>query len=67
MFVSRVPVEPLALEAVENLPSRLEDCGVELQVLPSLRPLPDVWKRSMSASGIRLRNAQDWPQTLTCS
>lgn len=65
MFVSRGSVEPLALEAVESLPSSLRACGVELEIMPSLRPLLDVWKSSMSASGIRLRNAQDWPKTLS--
>jgi hypothetical protein len=63
MHVSRVPVEPLALEAIGSLPSRLQACEVELVIMPSLRPLRDVWKSSMSASGIRLRNAQDWPWT----
>lgn len=63
MFVSRDPVEPLAMDKVANLPSSLADCTVELEILPSLRPLLGVWKSSMSASGIRLRNAQDRPLT----
>jgi hypothetical protein len=60
-FVSRVPVEPLRVEVVENLPSRLEACQVDLEFMPSLLPLRGVWNSSMSASGIRLRNARDWP------
>jgi hypothetical protein len=60
MFVSRAPVEPLAMEVIEHLPSRLGVCGVELVLMPSLLPLRDVWKSSMLASGIRLRNARDW-------
>jgi hypothetical protein len=62
MFVSRAAVEPLALEVIESLPSSLDACDVELEIMPSLRPLREVWKSSMSASGIRLRNAQDWPR-----
>ncbi|HEX8466908.1 MAG TPA: hypothetical protein VF620_03775 [Allosphingosinicella sp.] len=65
MFVSRSPVEPLAREMIERLPSSLEACEVELEIMPSLRPLRDVWKSSMSASGIRLRNAKDWPPPLS--
>ena len=61
MFVSRASVEPLAVEALANLPASLDACGVELEIMPSLRPLRDVWKSSMMASGIRLRNARDWP------
>ena len=63
MFVSRSPVEPLSMEVIESLPSSLGACDVEVKIVPSLRPLREVWKSSMAASGIRLRNAQDWPQT----
>jgi hypothetical protein len=63
MFVSRFPIEPLAVEVIGNLPLSLRACDVELEIMPSLRPLRDVWESSMSASCIRLRNAQDWPQT----
>lgn len=63
MFVSRVAVEPVAVEVIEDLPSRLAACGVEIEIRSSLSPLRDVWKSSMSASGIRLRNARDWPET----
>lgn len=63
MYVSRVPVEPLERTVIESLPASLAGCEVELEIMPSLRPLRDVWTSSMSASGIRLRNAQDWPWT----
>ncbi len=63
MFVSRHPVAPLAMETIESLPSRLSACQVELKVMPSLSPLRAVWDSSMMASGIRLRNAQDWPDS----
>jgi hypothetical protein len=63
MHVSPVAVEPLALECLHSLPSSLRACDVELEIMPSLRPLGGVWKSSMSASGIRLRNARDWPWT----
>ena len=63
MFVSRSPVEPLSMEVIESLPSSLSAFDVEVKIVPSLRPLREVWKSSMAASGIRLRNAQDWPQT----
>ncbi|HEX8308058.1 MAG TPA: hypothetical protein VF645_06515 [Allosphingosinicella sp.] len=61
MHVSRVAVEPLTVETVRSLPSRLTACDVEIEIVPSLVPLAEVWKSSMSASGIRLRNARDWP------
>lgn len=61
MFVSRSPVVPLAMDVIASLPSSLRACDVELVVMPSLLPLREVWQSSMSASGIRLRNARDWP------
>lgn len=61
MFVSPTPVEPLAVEMIDDLPSSLRACQVDLEILQSLRPLRGVWTSSMSASGIRLRNARDWP------
>lgn len=60
MFVSRLPVEPLAVQTIERLPAELHKCDVELRVVPSLAPLRGVWSSSMQASGIRLRNARDW-------
>jgi hypothetical protein len=57
-WVSRSPVEPLAVEAIEDLPAALAADGVELRVMPSLQPLRGVWDTSLHASGIRLRNVQ---------
>jgi hypothetical protein len=60
MWVSRPAVRPLSVEAIADLPAALEARGVELRVLKNLAPLKDVWKTSLHASGLRLRNAQDW-------
>ena len=59
MWVSKVAVEPLGLEAL-SVPKEHEACGVELRVLENLLPLKEVWNSSLHASGIRLRNAQRW-------
>jgi hypothetical protein len=61
MFVSRSPVVPLRVVVIESPPLSLAAQDVELEIMPSLLPLRDVWQTSMSASGIRLRNAHDWP------
>jgi hypothetical protein len=61
MWVSRQETTPLGMEAISNLPAALGARGVELRVMPSLAPLRGVWSTSLHASGIRLRNAQDWP------
>lgn len=60
MWVSRVPVEPLGVREIDDLPAALASQGVELRFLPSLTPLKEVWSTSIHASGIRLRNARDW-------
>ncbi len=60
IWVSREAVEPIAVEAVGDLPAAMAAAGVELRVMPSLRPLKGVWDTSLHASGIRLRNARDW-------
>lgn len=58
--VSRAAVEPLAVEAVGGLFAALRDANVELRLMHRLTPLRGVWDTSLHASGIRLRNAQDW-------
>ena len=63
MFVSRAAVAPVAMETISDLPAALDECGVELRVMQSLAPLQDVWTTSLHSSGIRLRNARDWPQS----
>jgi hypothetical protein len=42
------------------LPAELETRQVELRVMESLLPLRDIWKTTLHASGIRLRNARGW-------
>ncbi|MDR3513576.1 MAG: hypothetical protein P4L73_18220 [Caulobacteraceae bacterium] len=61
MWVSRQEVTPLRMDAVADLPAALRADGVELRIMESLAPLRDVWSTSLHASGIRLRNAKDWP------
>jgi hypothetical protein len=61
MWVSRSEIAPIAVEEFADLPSRLADAGVELRVVPSLVPLRQAWATSLHVSGIRLRNARDWP------
>jgi hypothetical protein len=60
MWVSRVAVEPGAVEPVGDLLSALQAADVELRVMPDLLPLKGVWDSSLHASGIRLRNAAGW-------
>jgi hypothetical protein len=61
MWVSRLGVEPIQMEVIDNLPVALGDCGVQLRVTPSLASLRNVWNTSLHVSGIRLRNAASWP------
>jgi hypothetical protein len=60
MWVSRTSVRPSFCEMIEDLPHRLVDAGVELRTRPNLTELKSVWKSSLHASGIRLRNAIGW-------
>ena len=60
MWVSRQPVTPLAMQTLTDLPAAMAAHGVELRVMERLTPLKNVWSTSLHASGIRLRNAQDW-------
>ncbi|HEY2052133.1 MAG TPA: hypothetical protein VGH03_22550 [Caulobacteraceae bacterium] len=61
MWVSRAAVTPIRMEIISELPRVLEGQGVELRAMPSLAPLAGVWSTTLHASGIRLRNARDWP------
>ena len=62
MFVSRLAVKPMAVDAIGSLPDTLREYGVvEIRSMPSLSSLRPVWQSSMHASGIRLRNAKGWP------
>lgn len=60
MWVSREAVTPLTVETLTDLPAAMAEARVELRVMPSLAPLRNVWDTSLHASGVRLRNAQDW-------
>lgn len=60
MWVSRSTVEPGAVTHIRDLGASLAQCGTELRVVDSLASLRDVWRTSLHASGIRLRNAQGW-------
>ena len=62
MHVSPATIEPLAVEPVGDLLEALRAADVELRVLERLTPLRDVWLTTLHASGIRLRNAQDWAE-----
>ncbi|MGU3359251.1 DUF6886 family protein [Methylobacterium sp. M6A4_1b] len=59
-WVSRQTVVPDGRETIPNLPGALAAEGVELRFVPRLAPLAGVWRSTLHASGIRLRNAQDW-------
>ncbi len=60
MWVSRMPVRPIARSEIRDLPDALRRAGVELRVLPNLTRLKGVWDTTLHASGIRLRNAARW-------
>jgi hypothetical protein len=56
-WVSREPVEPLEVEVFDDLLARHAAAGIELRVVPRLRPLWDrVTASTLEFSGIRLRN-----------
>ena len=60
MWVSRAPVRPLEARALGDLPGALAAEAVEINTVESLLPLKPVWKSSMHASGLRLRNVEGW-------
>ena len=61
MWVSRAAVRPVETRSCGPLLDALAEAGVELRVMDRLGPLRGVWSTTLHASGIRLRNAQDWP------
>ncbi len=62
MWVSHAAVEPLRVDAFDNLFEALREQGVELRVMDRLTPLLGLWKETtLHWSGIRLRHARDWP------
>lgn len=60
MWVSRETVRPSLVGPVGDLVEALRQDGVELRLMRRLTPLRGIWDTSVHASGIRLRNAQDW-------
>jgi len=56
-WVSREPVEPVERVELGDLVARHADAGIELRIVPALRPLWDrVIASTLEFSGIRLRN-----------
>jgi hypothetical protein len=60
MWVSAAPVTPRAVALVDDLPAALTRTGTALRLVDSLVPLRALWRTSLHASGIRLRNAAGW-------
>jgi hypothetical protein len=60
MWVSRVAVRPSGVETITDLTGLLECAGVELRPRESLTDLRPIWRTSLHASGVRLRNAAGW-------
>ena len=60
MWVSRVPVTPLACTTLADLPNSLTTRSIDLRAVDSLLPLRHLWTTSLHTSGVRLRNAADW-------
>ena len=61
MWVCSETVTPADAAHVTDLPRALREANVEVRIVPSLLPLRGVWDTTLHASGIRLRNAVDWP------
>ncbi|WP_027173979.1 DUF6886 family protein [Methylobacterium sp. 10] len=59
-WVSRSPVVPTGRDTIRDLLGAMAEHGLELRTLPRLTPLAPIWRSTLHASGIRLRNAQDW-------
>lgn len=60
MWVARTIVIPTGLKVISNLDAELALRNITLRVMERLTPLKSIWLTSLHASGIRLRNAQDW-------
>lgn len=63
MWVAKTAVKPLRLDALSNLSEEHWAHDVELRVVETLLPLKGVWRTSLHASVIRLRNAQHWGES----
>jgi len=53
---------PIEKKRIDNLPEKLDEENVTLRILDDLTPLKGIWNSTLHASGIRLRNAQNWQQ-----
>ena len=60
MWISRTAVRPTGLDSLTDLPAALRGQGVELRFTERLTHLRGLWDTTLHASGVRLRNAQDW-------
>lgn len=60
MWISRAAVRPTAVDTLSDLPAALRAQGVELRLTERLTHLRGLWSTTLHASGLRLRNAQDW-------
>jgi hypothetical protein len=60
MWVSRAPVTPSRMDALTDLPKELAARDVELRLCESFLPLKTLWQTTLHASGLRLRNVEDW-------
>jgi len=61
MWVSASTELPMDVRLLGDLIEALGRERVELRPMPSLAPLWGAWEHSFHFSGIRLRNAADWP------
>ncbi|WP_338157683.1 DUF6886 family protein, partial [Pantoea ananatis] len=57
---TRTEVIPTGMKVISNLDAELALRNITLRVMERLTPLKSVWLTTLHASGIRLRNAQDW-------
>ena len=60
-WLSEQTVVPRGVEAVGDLLDALREADVELRLMSSLTALRGAWDSTLHASGVRLRNARDWP------
>jgi hypothetical protein len=62
MWVSRATIIPHRVDPLDDLFEAMRAAGVELRAMERLTPLLGVWEETtLHWSGIRLRNARDWP------
>lgn len=64
MMICRDAVMPVGVDEVADLPAQLAPHDVALRSVPALAPVRRVWRSSLHASGIRLRNSSTWTDEL---